>query len=83
LRSQLSKALSDAESDDARRIRALLSWYASGSGHWSYYPSYESLLEMLLLAEAAWDRLTAAIAEDDDEDKRGRLACQRAESERS
>ena len=52
LRGQLSKALSDAERDDARRIRALLSWYTSGRGQWSYYPSYESLPEMLLLAEA-------------------------------
>jgi hypothetical protein len=120
---QLSQALRDAESDDERRIRALLSWHASGSGRCSGYPLHETVPEGLLLAEtprvlvavvsapdltatqaagaarliaswptrrgaelrslspAAWDRLAAAAADGDDQDKRDRLARRRAKSQ--
>ena len=118
---QLSQALADAESDEERRIRALLSWHAGGSGRCSGYPVHECVPQELLLAEApdalltvvsapglttvetagaarllaswpaqrraelsslapaAWDRLTAAVTDGDDRDKRNR----RAESEGS
>jgi hypothetical protein len=122
---QLSRALTDAESDDKSRIRALLSWHAGGSGRCSGYPAHECVPEELLLAEtpkalltvvsapslttaetagavrlvaswpardrsefdglppAAWDRLTAAAADGDDQDKRDRLARRRAKAEAS
>jgi hypothetical protein len=122
LLAQLSRALSHAESDDARRIRVLLGWHAAGSGRCSGLPLYELIPETLLLAEApaalravasahdltvaelagaarlvaswhardrsefdslpadAWDRLTAAAAAGDDEDKRDRLARRREQS---
>ena len=122
---QLSRALTDAESDDESRIRALLSWHAGGSGRCSGYPAHECVPEELLLAEtpkalltvvsapsltaaetagaarlvagwpardrsefdglppAAWDRLTAAVADGDDQDKRDRLARRRAKAEAS
>ena len=117
---QLSQALRDADSDDERRIRALLSWHASGSGSCSVCPVHETVPEELLLAEtpgvlvavvsapdltatqaagaarlvagwpaqrgaelrslspAVWDRLAAAAAGGDDQDKRDRLARRRA-----
>jgi hypothetical protein len=120
---QLSQGLADGESDEERRIRALLSWHAGGSGRCSGYPVHECVPEELLLAEtpgalltvvsapgltatetagaarlvaswpaprhaelsslppAAWNRLTAAIADGDDQDKRDRLARRRAESD--
>jgi hypothetical protein len=40
---QLSQALRDADSDGERRIRALLSWHASGSGRCSGYPVHETV----------------------------------------
>lgn len=122
---QLSLALTGAEGDAERRIRALLRWHASGSGRCSGYPVHEGLPQELLLAEppgallavvsaddltaaetagaarlvaswaarrrsefdslppAAWDRLTAAVADGDDNDKRDRLARRRAEAEGS
>jgi hypothetical protein len=122
---QLSQALADAESGEERRIRALLSWHAGGSGRCSGHPVHECVPQELLLAEtpgallttmsapgltpaetagaarlvaswpaqrsaelgslppAAWDRLTAAVADSDDQDKRNRLARRRAESEGS
>jgi len=122
---QLSQALTDGESDEERRIRALLNWHAGGSGRCSGYPVHECVPEELLLAEtpaalltvvsvpglttaetagaarlianwptqrraelsslppAAWDRLTAAVADGGDHDKQGRLARRRAESKDS
>jgi hypothetical protein len=120
---QFSQTLQEADSDEGHRIRALLSWHASGSGRCSGYPIHECFPEELLLAQtpgallavlsapdltaaetagaarlvagwparhrpefshlppAAWDRLTAAADEGDDQDKRDRLAHRRAESE--
>lgn len=61
---QLSQALNDGEPDDARRIRALLSWYAGGSGRFSFYPAYESYPEVLLLDEEPGALLAAVSAPD-------------------
>jgi hypothetical protein len=36
--------------DTSNRIRALFRWFASGSGLWSGFPSYEEIPETLLLA---------------------------------
>lgn len=45
----LHRALVKAVPDEPDRIRALLSWYGSGSGPWSGFPSYEVAAENLLL----------------------------------
>ena len=46
--------------DEPRRIRALMSWYGSGTGRWSGYPIYEDVAaEMLLRYQTA--QLLAAV----------------------
>ena len=45
----LHRALVKDVPDEPERIRALLSWYGSGAGPWSGFPSYEVAAENLLL----------------------------------
>lgn len=47
VRSTLIRAIPDAST----RILALLTWFGSGVGLWSYYPQYEQIAEALLCAE--------------------------------
>lgn len=64
LRAALAKEFPDAR----QRVLALFSWYGSGAGPWSGFPSYESIAEELLLdfptpalvAAAQTDGLTEA-----------------------
>jgi hypothetical protein len=45
----LQKALADQVPEKNARIIALFSWYGSGAGPWSGYPSYEDVAEKMLL----------------------------------
>lgn len=45
----LRRALDREFPDRSQRILALLNWYGSGEGAWSSYPSYESVVENMLL----------------------------------
>ena len=60
---QLSQALRDAEPDDERRIRAVLTWRASGSGGWFSGWFHESVPGRLLMAETP-DALLGAFSAD-------------------
>lgn len=46
---QLRNALNRSIPEKEEQIKALLSWFGSGAGPWSGYPSYESAAEELLL----------------------------------
>ena len=61
---QLSRALHDGESNEERRIRALLRWHAGGSGRCSGYPAHECVPTELLLAETPTALLTVVSAPD-------------------
>lgn len=56
----LQHALAREYPDRPARILALLTWYGSGEGAWSSFPSYESVVENLLLDYSTAD-LVAAI----------------------
>jgi hypothetical protein len=56
--------LNGAESDDGRRIRALLRWHGSGSGRCSGYPVHQGAPEELLLDEIPGALLTVVSAPD-------------------
>jgi hypothetical protein len=49
LMSPLRAAVVTEFPDESKRILALLTWYGSGAGPWSGFPSYESIAENLLL----------------------------------
>src|SRR5262249_34826890 len=44
----LEAALAQEFPDEQQRILVLFAWYASGTGHWSGYPSYEDVVTDLL-----------------------------------
>jgi hypothetical protein len=45
--------------DSNRRVRALMSWFGSGAGPWSGFPSYESVPEEMLLEYPTLELLAA------------------------
>jgi hypothetical protein len=59
----LRTALAKEFPDTRQRILALFSWYGSGDGPWSGFPSYESAAEELLLDIPTPDLIAAALAE--------------------
>lgn len=59
----LRAALAKEFPDTRQRILALFSWYGSGAGPWSGFPSYESAAEELLLDIPTPDLIAAAQAD--------------------
>lgn len=59
----LRAALAKEFPDTGQRILALFSWYGSGAGPWSGFPSYESAAEELLLDIPTLDLIAAAQAD--------------------
>ena len=59
----LRTALAKEFPDIRHRIMALFSWYGSGEGPWSGFPSYESVAEELLLDIPTSDLVAAAQAD--------------------
>lgn len=55
----LRRALEAAVLDKNERILALFTWYGSGAGPWSGFPSYEDIAETMLLDYATADLLAA------------------------
>jgi hypothetical protein len=53
------QALKEAIPDQNERILALFSWFGSGAGPWSGFPSYESIAEKLLMGYSTRQLLTA------------------------
>jgi hypothetical protein len=60
LQASALEALDGAYPDLTTRIRVLLSWFGSGEGPWSGFPSYEQVAEQLLLRFSP-ENLVAAI----------------------
>jgi hypothetical protein len=58
--------LRTAVPDPVARVRALYTWFGSGKGRWSGYPSYEGAAEQLLLAYPVEVLLAALDASTDD-----------------
>jgi hypothetical protein len=58
--------LEAAVPDPVERVRALYTWFGSGEGPWSGYPSYEGAAEQLLLAYPIEILLAALEAPTDD-----------------
>jgi len=58
-----AKALLEEIPDKHARILALLSWFGSGAGPWSGYPSYERAAEKMLLAYPTNDIVEALQSE--------------------
>lgn len=59
----LRAALAKEFPDTRQRILALFTWYGSGDGPWSGFPSYESAAEELLLDISTSDLIAAAQAD--------------------
>lgn len=55
----LRKALAEQLPEKTDRILALFSWYGSGAGPWSGFPSYEGVAEKMLLDYTTVDLLSA------------------------
>jgi hypothetical protein len=55
--------LSEAIPDRRERLQALFSWFGSGEGPWSGFPSYEEAAERLLLEYGTAELVDAAQAE--------------------
>lgn len=60
IRTALAKEFPDPQD----RIRALLGWFGSGAGPWSGYPSYEGVVEELLLDYPTDEIVHAVVAGD-------------------
>jgi hypothetical protein len=55
----LRRALEEQYPERNNRVLALFSWYGSGEGPWSGYPSYESIAEKMLLDYSTTESLAA------------------------